>query len=766
MRPSLATSALLALAASTLVAAESGLRAFPAADLDFYEDGDFHRRLHCDVQSEQDCVKACKVDNGCEGATSPCTKSCRVTCCNASGESKKDPEVIVPPGIPAPRPTMFIPAPTPQQICGVDVRAECEVNINGARFDCGNIPDGLESAQDCIADREYCFFLTNQGNECQTYENIQISYEGILSTVTPATPRVCPGEAPTRACTTITSDICQCTAPYVVNFVVEAENDSGKLCTDMGSYSADCTEVVEVEEEPAPRNCAVGWGVDATCSIEGEDCTNSAFQAADGCVVDMEYCYEVSANGDQCIDLLSAELTIGGTTGSFTNAFADQVCGGAPQQACETISINTCQCERPPATTVTVVEDTDAQEICDVEDSFAPIYDCPDCDLSVEVTCRDNRRPDATNKMACENMLMLTCQEEHEVEYCYNIRNTGTTCVNQVMVNGDLKTLSTDLCPNQSVFACEPSTINSCLDNCYTRTYEVLGENPATDICRSSDSHTFCTKFAESKSEDGENAIVPTPVPPAPAPPPLKTAPSPKTGPSPKTSRSSGSGPKSEPTEPTGGSRSDSAPKSSGSGKTSGSSQSQSASEDTPQSAVSSSSSGSSGSKSKAGKGKGGYQPDSKGSGSKSGKGHSGSSGSGKGKGSSGTSGSSGSGKGKGYYDSPSKGGKGKGHSGSSGSGKGKGYSSSSGTGGSSSSGTSGSGSSRSGSKGKGKGGSSSSGSGSKGKGKGGSSYSGSGSKGKGKGASGSSGSKASGKGKGASGSSGSNNTGASGSSF
>jgi hypothetical protein len=658
---------------------------------------------------------------------------------------------------------MFIPAPTPQQLCGVDVRAECEVNINGARFDCGNIPDGLESAQDCIADREYCFFLTNQGNECQTYENIQISYEGILSTVTPATPRVCPGEAPTRACTTITSDICQCTAPYVVNFVVEAENDSGKLCTDMGSYSADCTEVVEVEEEPAPRNCAVGWGVDATCSIEGEDCTNSAFQAADGCVVDMEYCYEVSANGDQCIDLLSAELTIGGTTGSFTNAFADQVCGGAPQQACETISINTCQCERPPATTVTVVEDTDAQEICDVEDSFAPIYDCPDCDLSVEVTCRDNRRPDATNKMACENMLMLTCQEEHEVEYCYNIRNTGTTCVNQVMVNGDLKTLSTDLCPNQSVFACEPSTINSCLDNCYTRTYEVLGENPATDICRSSDSHTFCTKFAESKSEDGENAIVPTPVPPAPAPPPLKTAPSPKTGPSPKTSRSSGSGPKSEPTEPTGGSRSDSAPKSSGSGKTSGSSQSQSASEDTPQSAVSSSSSGSSGSKSKAGKGKGGYQPDSKGSGSKSGKGHSGSSGSGKGKGSSGTSGSSGSGKGKGYYDSPSKGGKGKGHSGSSGSGKGKGYSSSSGTGGSSSSGTSGSGSSRSGSKGKGKGGSSSSGSGSKGKGKGGSSYSGSGSKGKGKGASGS---KASGKGKGASGSSGSNNTGASGSSF
>ena len=660
--------------------------------------------------------------------------------------------MIVPPGIPAPRPTMFIPAPTPQQICGVDVRAECEVNINGARFDCGNIPDGLESAQDCIADREYCFFLTNQGNECQTYENIQISYEGILSTVTPATPRVCPGEAPTRACTTITSDICQCTAPYVVNFVVEAENDSGKLCTDMGSYSADCTEVVEVEEEPAPRNCAVGWGVDATCSIEGEDCTNSAFQAADGCVVDMEYCYEVSANGDQCIDLLSAELTIGGTTGSFTNAFADQVCGGAPQQACETISINTCQCERPPATTVTVVEDTDAQEICDVEDSFAPIYDCPDCDLSVEVTCRDNRRPDATNKMACENMLMLTCQEEHEVEYCYNIRNTGTTCVNQVMVNGDLKTLSTDLCPNQSVFACEPSTINSCLDNCYTRTYEVLGENPATDICRSSDSHTFCTKFAESKSEDGENAIVPTPSPPAPAPPPLKTAPSPKT---PKTSRSSGSGPKSEPTvptgdsgssgsgpkseptEPTGGSRSDSAPKSSGSGKTSGSSQSQSASEDTPQSVVSSSSSGSSGSKSKAGKGKGGYQPDSKGSGSKSGKG------------ASGTSGSSGSGKG--YYDSPSKGGKGKGHSGSSGSGKGKGYSSSSGTGGSSSSGTSGSGSSGSGSKGKGKGGSSSSGSGSKGKGKGGSSYSGSGSKGKGKGASGSSGS---------------NNTGASGSSF
>ena len=626
---------------------------------------------------------------------------------------------------------MFIPAPTPQQLCGVDVRAECEVNINGARFDCGNIPDGLESAQDCIADREYCFFLTNQGNECQTYENIQISYEGILSTVTPATPRVCPGEAPTRACTTITSDICQCTAPYVVNFVVEAENDSGKLCTDMGSYSADCTEVVEVEEEPAPRNCAVGWGVDATCSIEGEDCTNSAFQAADGCVVDMEYCYEVSANGDQCIDLLSAELTIGGTTGSFTNAFADQVCGGAPQQACETISINTCQCERPPATTVTVVEDTDAQEICDVEDSFAPIYDCPDCDLSVEVTCRDNRRPDATNKMACENMLMLTCQEEHEVEYCYNIRNTGTTCVNQVMVNGDLKTLSTDLCPNQSVFACEPSTINSCLDNCYTRTYEVLGENPATDICRSSDSHTFCTKFAESKSEDGENAIVPTPSPPAPAPPPLKTAPSPKT------SRSSGSGPKSEPTEPTGGSRSDSAPKSSGSGKTSGSSQSQSASEDTPQSVVSSSSSGSSGSKSKAGKGKGGYQPDSKGSGSKSGKG------------ASGTSGSSGSGKG--YYDSPSKGGKGKGHSGSSGSGKGKGYSSSSGTGGSSSSGTSGSGSSGSGSKGKGKGGSSSSGSGSKGKGKGGSSYSGSGSKGKGKGASGSSGS---------------NNTGASGSSF
>ena len=660
--------------------------------------------------------------------------------------------MIVPPGIPAPRPTMFIPAPTPQQLCGVDVRAECEVNINGARFDCGNIPDGLESAQDCIADREYCFFLTNQGNECQTYENIQISYEGILSTVTPATPRVCPGEAPTRACTTITSDICQCTAPYVVNFVVEAENDSGKLCTDMGSYSADCTEVVEVEEEPAPRNCAVGWGVDATCSIEGEDCTNSAFQAADGCVVDMEYCYEVSANGDQCIDLLSAELTIGGTTGSFTNAFADQVCGGAPQQACETISINTCQCERPPATTVTVVEDTDAQEICDVEDSFAPIYDCPDCDLSVEVTCRDNRRPDATNKMACENMLMLTCQEEHEVEYCYNIRNTGTTCVNQVMVNGDLKTLSTDLCPNQSVFACEPSTINSCLDNCYTRTYEVLGENPATDICRSSDSHTFCTKFAESKSEDGENAIVPTPSPPAPAPPPLKTAPSPKT---PKTSRSSGSGPKSEPTEPTGdsgssgsgpksepteptgGSRSDSAPKSSGSGKTSGSSQSQSASEDTPQSVVSSSSSGSSGSKSKAGKGKGGYQPDSKGSGSKSGKG------------ASGTSGSSGSGKG--YYDSPSKGGKGKGHSGSSGSGKGKGYSSSSGTGGSSSSGTSGSGSSGSGSKGKGKGGSSSSGSGSKGKGKGGSSYSGSGSKGKGKGASGSSGS---------------NNTGASGSSF
>ena len=74
MRPSLATSALLALAASTLVAAESGLRAFPAADLDFYEDGDFHRRLHCDVQSEQDCVKACKVDNGCEGATSSCTK--------------------------------------------------------------------------------------------------------------------------------------------------------------------------------------------------------------------------------------------------------------------------------------------------------------------------------------------------------------------------------------------------------------------------------------------------------------------------------------------------------------------------------------------------------------------------------------------------------------------------------------------------------------------------------------------------------------------
>ena len=670
--------------------------------------------------------------------------------------------MIVPPGIPAPRPTMFIPAPTPQQLCGVDVRAECEVNINGARFDCGNIPDGLESAQDCIADREYCFFLTNQGNECQTYENIQISYEGILSTVTPATPRVCPGEAPTRACTTITSDICQCTAPYVVNFVVEAENDSGKLCTDMGSYSADCTEVVEVEEEPAPRNCAVGWGVDATCSIEGEDCTNSAFQAADGCVVDMEYCYEVSANGDQCIDLLSAELTIGGTTGSFTNAFADQVCGGAPQQACETISINTCQCERPPATTVTVVEDTDAQEICDVEDSFAPIYDCPDCDLSVEVTCRDNRRPDATNKMACENMLMLTCQEEHEVEYCYNIRNTGTTCVNQVMVNGDLKTLSTDLCPNQSVFACEPSTINSCLDNCYTRTYEVLGENPATDICRSSDSHTFCTKFAESKSEDGENAIVPTPSPPAPAPPPLKTAPSPKTsrssGSGPKSepteptgdSGSSGSGPKSEPTEPTGGSRSDSAPKSSGSGKTSGSSQSQSASEDTPQSVVSSSSSGSSGSKSKAGKGKGGYQPDSKGSGSKSGKG------------ASGTSGSSGSGKG--YYDSPSKGGKGKGHSGSSGSGKGKGYSSSSGTGGSSSSGTSGSGSSGSGSKGKGKGGSSSSGSGSKGKGKGGSSYSGSGSKGKGKGASGSSGSKASGKG--ASGSSGSNNTGASGSSF
>ena len=87
MRPSLATSALLALAASTLVAAESGLRAFPAADLDFYEDGDFHRRLHCDVQSEQDCVKACKVDNGCEGATSPCTKvSYRIFCHGSTQE--------------------------------------------------------------------------------------------------------------------------------------------------------------------------------------------------------------------------------------------------------------------------------------------------------------------------------------------------------------------------------------------------------------------------------------------------------------------------------------------------------------------------------------------------------------------------------------------------------------------------------------------------------------------------------------------------------
>ena len=74
MRPSLATSALLALAASTLVAAESGLRAFPAADLDFYEDGDFHRRLHCDVQSEQACVKVCKGERGCKEPSSECTR--------------------------------------------------------------------------------------------------------------------------------------------------------------------------------------------------------------------------------------------------------------------------------------------------------------------------------------------------------------------------------------------------------------------------------------------------------------------------------------------------------------------------------------------------------------------------------------------------------------------------------------------------------------------------------------------------------------------
>eukprot|EP00563_Minutocellus_polymorphus_P003875 CAMPEP_0181040420 /NCGR_PEP_ID=MMETSP1070-20121207/11038_1 /TAXON_ID=265543 /ORGANISM="Minutocellus polymorphus, Strain NH13" /LENGTH=936 /DNA_ID=CAMNT_0023118427 /DNA_START=14 /DNA_END=2824 /DNA_ORIENTATION=+ len=395
--------------------------------------------------------------------------------------------------------------------CQVDVSTTCKVIMpDGTEVDCKEAmetpPEDCEDGENMI-DVQYCYTIENIGKSCGDISKL----ERTRTTTPPGTsdtkdllpeldtPTLCPGETAT-ICEMEPMNTC-IDACHETTVVVDATMPDGFVCSNADEYEV-CTSpgcTVDVE-----TSCTVaGTGTDCQ-AIEStpDDCGDTA----------VEYCYAISNPGTTCGDISTLTRTRtppGGAEGTrdliglIPEADRTDFCPGESVTVCETVVIDTCddQCYE---TTTEVAIDMEGGKTCEDTDLYELCVN-PGCVTELEQTCKIEG-----SDVACEDIPPPSFEECADgenmlpVEQCYKVSNVGPTCGTittfERTTNGETFNLiegkpadSLVLCPGQDMEVCETNMINTCEEECYTTSVEVVLTMADESTCEETDEYEFCT---------------------------------------------------------------------------------------------------------------------------------------------------------------------------------------------------------------------------------------------------------------------------------
>jgi len=431
-------------------------------------------------------------------------------------------ESITPPPTPPPTPGATppptpppTPAPTPSGPCGVDIETTCTLEDGTP---CDEIP--VEGPDDCgPTTANYCYTITNTGGECGTVIRADrtrtatppgppdgTTTKDLLADFTGSTD-LCPGES-FEICEDEEISTCD-EVCYETMVSTEIEMPNGTTCEDTDMYDFCIEPGCQVEVETT-CTATLPDGTEADCNdIETppEDC-------ADGeNLVSVEYCYTIENVGNSCGAISKLERTRTKTPPgeSTTVDLLPQVdeanrelCPGESLEVCEEEELDTCE-EACYETTV-VVDATmeDSSFVCSNEDEYE-VCISPGCLVEVAASCTiEGTDTDCQDIVATPDDCGPT-----SVEYCYTISNPGTACGDisslsrtRTPPGGDAGTVDllplipeadrVDFCPDESVVVCETEEIDTCDDQCYETTTDVVVDMEDGKTCQDTDLYEVC----------------------------------------------------------------------------------------------------------------------------------------------------------------------------------------------------------------------------------------------------------------------------------
>ena len=266
---------------------------------------------------------------------------------------------------------------------------------------------------------------------------------------------------------------------------------------------------------------------------EAVDCNDEDIVSKAGnCEVIMEYCYEASHEGTECLEVTEFVRVQDGEPTDLMDDFKSssnqqdaKVCPNRanPTTVCEPVTVNLCEECVDSKTTLDVIAMEGTAE-CPAEDSL-DVKNCRECEIEVTVDCKtwDENNARYINDCADENQFSFVGVDEcvEKIRLCYTVTNVGSTCatmddlttdgLTRTITNGDLFAtgdMSMDdavICPNESVTECEEQTVNSC--SCMSVVVEVDAKNPADEDCEATATYGYC------KEEESRDLPPPTPSP-------------------------------------------------------------------------------------------------------------------------------------------------------------------------------------------------------------------------------------------------------------
>ena len=298
---------------------------------------------------------------------------------------------------------------------------------DGSTIECKDVP--TEGPEDCGPKPvEYCYTITNVGNECGNINAIDRTRvppgttESLLGLVAAEDRRLCPGDE-IVICEADSVDTCDKSC-YETTIEVNADMPgSGFVCSAMDEYDF-CVEPgcnVDVETECLTT---LPDGSQVACDMipvyPPDDCPT----------LETEYCYTISNIGQSCGDITKFERTRTppGTTEDLIGSIPEaerNLCPGETIRVCEMDEVDTCvkQCYE----TSVVVEATMPDSfVCEAEDEYQ-FCTGPGCNVNVETTCETEI--DGV-KVPCDEIPTESPEDcgPIDIEYCYTVDNIGASC--------------------------------------------------------------------------------------------------------------------------------------------------------------------------------------------------------------------------------------------------------------------------------------------------------------------------------------------------